>query len=356
MKHRFLLPFLLLIVALALSACSSGYQTTGWPSVTVSEDAAYLASGPQIYAINLKNGLEIWRYPQKADPQIQFYAAPALTPDGQVIVGDYKHILYSLNPDTGLENWRFAESKYGYIASPLITEKGIFAPTNGGIVYAVGFDGKLLWERSLDGQHGIWAQPLADADCNCIYVASLDHHIYSLNADNGEILWTSQDMNGSFVGQPMLNEAGVLYAGNFAKKVIALDANSGEAIAPAYETDAWVWSGTALADDKLYFGDQVGNFYILDTADGLSSVAKVPGTEAIISTPLVLSDTVYVTTQGGSLLLFDLQGNPQGKQTFEKAELISSPVHAGDLILLAPIKLDSLLIAVNAQGVQQWAF
>lgn len=356
MKSRFLLPLLLLVTAAILSACSGGYQTTGWPGVSVDGQTAYLASGPQVYAINVENGLEIWRFPAKADVKMQFYAAPALTADGQLIVGDYSHILYSLNPETGLENWRFEESKYGYVASPLVTENAIFAPTNGGEVYALDLSGKLLWRKSLDGQHGIWTQPVTNADCNCIYVASMDHHLYALNAESGEILWAAEDQGGAFVGRPVLSEAGVLYAGNFDKKIIALNAESGEAVGPAYETNGWVWSGMALADDRLYFGDQMGNFYILDTANNLSPIVTITGTESIVSTPLVVSDTVYVTTQGGSLLLFDRDGKPKGKQAFEKAELLSPPVQAGNLILLAPIKVDSLLIAVNAQGLQQWAF
>ncbi|MFZ6028464.1 MAG: PQQ-binding-like beta-propeller repeat protein [Chloroflexota bacterium] len=356
MKSRFLLPFFLLIAAALLSACSGGYQTTGWPSVHVDDQTAYLASGPHVYAVGLENGLERWRFPEKADMKMQFYAKPAMTPDGQLIVGDYSHILYSLNPETGLENWRFEESQYGYIAGPLVTESAIFAPTNGGQVYALDLKGNLRWRKSLDGQHGIWTQPVMGADCGCIYVASMDHRLYALNAENGEILWVSEGLGGAFVGRPALSEVGVLYAGNFDKKVVSLNAQTGAAAAPAYETDAWVWSGMALVDDRLYFGDQAGNFYVLDTADGLSPLAKVPGTEAIVSTPLVVSDTVYVTTQDGSLLLFDRDGNPQGRQAFAESELPSSPVQADNLILLAPIKLDSLLIAVNAQGLQQWAF
>jgi outer membrane protein assembly factor BamB len=355
MKSRFLFPFLLLVVAVMLSACSKGYQTSSWPGITVSNQTIYMANGQQVYAINIANGLELWRFPEKVEATRHFYASPVLTPDGQLIIGDYSHILYSLNPETGAENWRFEESKYGYVASPLVTEKGIFAPTNGGGLYALGFDGKVMWSKSLDGQHSIWASPVADADCGCIYVASLDHHIYALNADSGELLWVAEDQGGSIVGKPALSEKGTLYAGTFAKQIVALNKDDGQVANPPYTTAAWVWSGLALADGKLYFGDQIGNFYILDTEDGLSPLAKVDGTEPILSTPLVLTDTVYVTTQAGSLVLFGRDGAPKGRQTF-KGELLGPAVQAGELILLAPVNGDFLLIAVNAQGMQQWTF
>jgi outer membrane protein assembly factor BamB len=354
-KSRFLFPLLLLLAALILSGCSGGYQTSSWPGVMVSDGVAYLANGTQVYAINTTNGLELWRFPEKAEATRQFYAAPVLTPDGQLIVGDYSHILYSLDPKTGIENWRFEESKYGYITSPLVTDKGIFAPTNGGGVYALNFDGQKLWNKSLDGQHGVWAQPVAETGCECIYVASLDHHVYALNAASGALEWQSDDLGGSIVGQPALSDAGVLYAGTFGKQIVALDKETGKPATAPFDVANWVWSGPALADGKLYFGDQVGNFYILDTADGLVPAGKVEGTEPIISTPLVLTDTVYVTTQSGSLLLFGRDGTPQGRQTF-KGELLGPAVPAGDLILLAPVKGDFMLIAVNAQGVQQWTF
>jgi eukaryotic-like serine/threonine-protein kinase len=355
MKSRFLFPLLLLLAAVLLSGCSGGYQTSSWPGISVSDQTIYMASGQQIFAINAANGLELWRYPEKASATIHFYAAPVLTPDGQLIVGDYGHTLYSLDPQTGLENWRFEESKYGFIASPLVTEKGIFASTNGGNLYALNFEGQVMWNKSLDSQHSVWAQPVADADCNCIYVASMDHHIYALDAETGEKMWATDDLGGSIVGQPALSEDGILYTGTFGEQIVALNKDTGLPATDPFTTDGWVWSGPALADEKLYFGDQVGNFYLLDTKDGLTPASKVEGTEAIISTPLVLTDTVYVTTQGGSLLLFGRDGALKGKQKFD-GQLLGPAVAAGDLILLAPLNSDYMLIAVNAQGVQQWTF
>jgi outer membrane protein assembly factor BamB len=356
-KFRFSFLLLIILLALTLSGCGGGFQAASWPGVTVAGNAAYLAAGQHVYAINLVNGLELWRFPAEVDAARQFIAPPAITPDGQqVIVGDSVNTLYGLDRETGAQIWRFEESKYGYIASPLVTEKGIFAPTNGGGVYALDFDGKLLWSKSLDGQHAVWAQPIADADCACIYVASMDHHIYALKADDGELLWVADDLGGAIVGQPALSAEGVLYAGTFGKQIVALDKETGQFVASPYDAASWVWSGPALADDgKLYFGDQTGTFYIVDTTDGLIPAGKVDGTEPIISTPLVLTDTVYVTTQAGSLLMFGRDGTAQGRQTF-KGELLGPAVAAGELILLAPLNGDYLLIAVNAQGAPQWTF
>lgn len=357
MKSRSLFS-LLFLVAFLLSACSGGYRTSSWSGVTVDGQVAYLAGGGQVFAINTSNGAELWRYPEKANASIQFYAAPVLTHDGQLIVGDYGHTLYSLNPETGAENWRFEESAYGYVASPLVTDDAIYAPTNGGFVFALGLNGQLRWSKSLDGESSVWVQPEIDADGDYIYVASMDHHVYALNIADGQLLWVSDSMGGSIIGKPVLND-GVLYVGTLASQMVALNKDNGQTAFPAYNTDDAVWAGPELLDGQLYFCDHSGTFYILDAKD-LSEVAKVPGADVVVSAPLVLADAVYVTTQGGesgsgSLLLFERDGKSGGKHTFA-GQLLGPAVQAGDLILLAPFEGEALLIAVNHLGVQQWDF
>ncbi len=96
----------LFILTILLSACAGGAGTaTSWPGFTVDPNGqvAYLADAQYIYAVDLSNGIEKWRFPTKGDPKVTFYAAPTLTSDGQLIVGDYNKVLHSLDPATGLE-------------------------------------------------------------------------------------------------------------------------------------------------------------------------------------------------------------------------------------------------------------
>ena len=99
MNNKFILVSLtLLVLAISLSACAGGQlAASGWPGIAANGETAYIAFNQHIYAVNLTNGLELWRYPTEPDNKITFYAAPSLTEDGQVIVGGYDNILYSFD-------------------------------------------------------------------------------------------------------------------------------------------------------------------------------------------------------------------------------------------------------------------
>lgn len=84
-----------------LSACAGAANTaTSWPGLTVDDQFAYVAYNTQVYAVDLSNGKEVWRFPDEPDNSVTFFADPELTDDGQLIVGGYDFNLYSLEPDT----------------------------------------------------------------------------------------------------------------------------------------------------------------------------------------------------------------------------------------------------------------
>lgn len=356
LKHL-LLTILLFILAGLLSACSGEVgAASSWPGVTVSEDTAYLAYNRHVYAIQLSNGNQKWRFPAEPDNRISFYAPPALTPDGQLIVGSYDNVLYSLNPQTGQQNWTFDQSRNRFVASPYVSEKGIFAPDADKNIYALGLDGSLLWRSTTGGP--TWAQPVADADCECIYLPSMDHHIYAFSADDGSLRWKTESLGGAVVGTPALSEDGLLYAGTFAKAIVAIDSEDGSMVWPApADTEGWVWSGPALDGNNLYVGDLNGNFYALDAASGAIRWQLAPEQldGPIVGTPLILADTIYFNTEAGSLFAVSPQGAIRWSVNIG-GSLYTPPVAAGDIILVAPIRSDELLVALTPDGARAWRF
>jgi outer membrane protein assembly factor BamB len=86
-----------------------------------------------VYAVELSTGSEVWRYPVEPNNKHQFFAAPTLTPDGQLLVGSAgtEHVLLSLDPVTGEEIWTvpFLGSKGPWMAAPLVFDNRIYAPT-----------------------------------------------------------------------------------------------------------------------------------------------------------------------------------------------------------------------------------
>jgi outer membrane protein assembly factor BamB len=355
-SKRLVLSILILLTANFLTACVGGAGiASSWPGISADEDTAYLAFNNHVYAIALDNGAEKWRFPSESNNRITLYADPVLSPDGQLIVGGYNNVLYSLNPDSGQMNWEFGEAGNKYLASPLAVEQGIFAPNADNNLYALELDGSRRWEFNTQGE--IWARPVSDPDCECIYLTSMDHRVYALNPSNGELRWQSEELGGAIVGSPTLSEDGVLYVGTFGREIIALDTADGRVIWRS-PTAGWVWGGPTLDGDRLYVGDLDGNFYALNASDGQAIWNLTPDQldGSIAGSPLIIDGTIYFSSESGSLFALDSSGNTLWSQAIG-GRLLGSPVPAGDLLLVAPNVADQLLVAVaQDSGAQRWTF
>lgn len=359
-KSRTFLISLFILSAVLLSSCSGGgAAATSWPGLTAdpSGETAYLADNTHVYAINLANGTEKWRYPQEADNKITFYAPPVLTPDGQLIAASYDHKIYSLNPENGQanqSNWPFTESTNRYIASPLVKDDQVFAPSSDQILYTLDLTGKKLW--SFETGHSLWATPALDN--GVVFLPSMDHFLYALDAQTGAQVWQSEDLQGALVGQPTLGPDGTLYIGSFSREMMAIDSSNGH-ILWRTPTTGWVWSGPALSDGTLYFGDLDGDFYAMDAANGNIRWQKKNDQGAghsISGMPLVQDGAVYYTSEDGMLNVVDAEtGNPKWNKPVG-GRLLAAPVQAGDRILVTPIGADALLYSFDANGNQQWSF
>jgi len=358
-KQTFLLITLILL-SITLSACVGGAATaaSSWPGLTVVGDTAYVAYNQHIYAINVADGKEIWRYPVAANSKISFYAAPVKTSDGQLLAGGYDHVLYSLNPATGTENWTFPGAKNRYVGTPLASEAGIFAPAADDNLYALDFKGKQLWSFPTKGAQ--WAQPVADPDCKCIYLASMDHHLYAIDAVSGKQEWVTEDLGGAMVGTPAYASDGTLYIGTFGSEMLAINATNGQ-VRWRVRTDGWVWGGPILKDNLLYFGDLSGAFYAMDTTNGQVKW-KIKPDGPITESPLLTDELIYFTTQAGSLYGVSYSSEIRITKPLaclpDKAcgDLYTAPALAGDKILVAPTGMEQVLFALNLNGDQVWSF
>ena len=357
MKKRnplFLIIFLA-VMSLFISACSGrAVQASGWPGLTANDTTAFVAYNSHVYAVNLSNGTEKWRYPGEADANITFYADPAFGNDGRLVVGDYGNLLHLLSADSGAETviggkWPFEQATDPFIAMPLTTEEGIYAPSSDGKVYAIDYEGNALWQPFATDD-AIWATPVADQEV--LYVASLDHKLYAVDRANGNEVW-SVDLGGALVGTPALNQAGVLFIGTFGSEMIALEAATGN-IKWRFPTAGWVWSSPALDETLVYFGDLSGEFYAVNQESGVLAWSfTADGT--ITAAPLITPDGIYLTTEAGSLIALNDSGTPRWTQTID-GKLHSSPIQIEDRILVSPIDNDAYIFAFNLDGAQVWSF
>ena len=353
MKSKTLLLILTLFVSASLLSACGAVAASNWSGVAADQDMVYLAHGSFVYAINLENQQELWRSPAEIDRNITFFAAPVLTPDRQLLIGSYgpkEHNLYSVNPDNGSIKWKFDQAKGDYIASPLATDTAIYAANADGTLYALDLNGKLLW--TFKSEEPLWATPAINDACSCLFVPSMDHKLYALNVETGEIRWETGSLGGSMVASPAFADDGTVYIGTFANELVALSAENG-AILWRYKTDGFVWTQPQLVDGLLYFGDSKSTLYAVDTAGKEAWKVKVDG--PIATNPLIKNGNIHFTTGTDAVYAYDLEGNRVWQQTMEG--LFQGPViSSGERLLVSPMNDQTALYVLNENGIQQWAF
>ena len=341
----------MLAFALFASACaggSSGLAATSWPGITTDGETLYLAFGSHVYAINASNGGEKWRFPEEADRNISFYAAPVLGEDGQLIVGGYNNVLYSIDPDTGKQTyWTFNEARNRYIGNPIVTAELVLAPSADSNIYALNFSGEALWKFTT-GEPS-WGQPAVDE--NNVYVASLDHHLYAINLETGRVVW-DKDLRGAIVGTPLVVN-GVVYSSSFAKTLTAHDTRTGEVLW-TFPTNNWVWAGAAMEEGILYFGDIDGILYAVN-AHSREEKWSFQADGGIFSTPLIADGKIYFTTENGSIYAFTVENEQLWSQKIV-GKIYTSPILVNNLVLVAAMESDKLIIAYDENGIERWSY
>jgi outer membrane protein assembly factor BamB len=354
---KFRILIILLLFSSLLAACAGGATTaTSWPGVTVDleRETVYVAYNTHLYAVNLAGGTEKWRFPAEADNKITFFAAPALSEDGQLILGGYDNLLYSLDPANGQQNWSFDGAEQRYVAASLTNGETIFAPNSDNNLYVLNLSGRLRWQHT--AEHSRWGTPVTDGEV--VYAPSMDHHLYALRFETGDLVWKTDDLGGAIAGDPTFSPDGVIYVGTFGSELLAID-QDGRTLWRVQAT-GWVWSGPALDGETLYFGDLGGTLFAVNAADGSVIWQVKPDTSerpAISDSPLLVDDTLYFVTEGGNIYAVDATtGNTRWTKNIEKGKLYTAPVVAGDTILIAPVGTDAILYAFDTNGNPKWQF
>ena len=363
MRKKLIIVTMILFGAVFLSACAGGaVRGMSWPGLTADGKTAYLADGSFVYAVNLSDGTELWRYPGSRNGKLTFYSPPAITPDGLVIVGSAgtDHSLIALNPadinpDTKapVEAWKFSGAQDHWVAAPLVLNNKLFAVNSDGNLYILDLqDGQSVKDATvvkLDGR--LWSQPTTDGER--VYVTSLDHSVIAVNAETYEVVW-DEDLGGAVPGSAVLGADGMLYVGSLASKLEKFDPATGNHQS-VLDAENWIWSTPSLDGDTLYFGDVDGNFYSFNMSSGKLNWKPVKPDGPITANPLVQNDHVLIATESGSIFAVGNDGKVLWTQQIG-GKIYTTPVAAGDLTIVSPLETDFYLAALDANGRQVWTF
>src|SRR5687767_506113 len=347
MRRKLVFVPMVLLAAVLLSACGGPVRGLTWAGLAADDDTAYLADGPFVYAIKLSDGKELWHYPESVDSKLVFYSTPVITPDGLVIVGSSgnDHSLIALNPnDINSQTnapavaWTFTAAKDHWVAPPLIVEDKLFAPNSDGNLYVLDLQDGQSTKRAvkvtpIGGR--LWSQPTTDGER--VFVTALDHSVIAVDIETNEVLW-HEDLEGAVAGSAVLGPDGMLYVGSLASQLVRFDPASGRQ-EHVLEAENWIWSTPRLDEDTLYFGDLNGRLYAFNTSTGKLNWAPVQPDGPITASPIIQEEHILVATEAGALFAMDRAGKVLWTEQVG-GKIYTTPVIAGDLILVAPLETE----------------
>ncbi len=336
----------LALASVLLSACSGAGVSTGFLAGTVDQDVLYTSVGNSILAVR-PDGSQLWRYPDKVDPQKAFYASPVVT-NGMVIVGDFQNSVFALDATNGVEKWSYKDAKGRYIASPILVGNTIIAANGDGYLYALDQSGKLLWK--FEAKAGFWGTPVTNKAI--IYVGSMDHLLYAINAQDGSKTW-STDLGGPVLAPPLLVN-NTLYVGTLGNQMIAVDIADGK-ILWKYDAKGTIWSAPVLKDNTLYFGDLSNGIYALSTENGTATWTDTVQGPVTASPGLTSSGLIFVSVTG-EINAIGFKNEKSWTDKVSNGKLYSTPIVLGERLVLPVDQGDPVLVTYDFTGRKGWTF
>jgi eukaryotic-like serine/threonine-protein kinase len=301
--------FSLLLVAIMLSACGGAMPPMqNWPGLTVANGLVYAITGSpqQVMMLDAATGAEKGHFmPQGDYPGTHYWSPVALGGDSAYVGFADDRVrfsaLYAFNPTSGQEEWH-VEGDGLIIAAPAYANGTVYFGTGQGSVYAVDTASHTVkpgWPFKTGD--AIWGVPLVDN--GRVYVPSMDHSLYCLDGNSGELIWKFT-ATGALAASPRL-DAGKLYQGAFDARVHAVDSNTGQAD-PGFDFKAgnWIWSPVLIQNNRVYVTSLDGKLYALDAATGQPVPGFTPytvpvSTDYLRAAPAASGDLVIVTSGEG---------------------------------------------------------
>ncbi len=201
-----------------------------------------------------------------------------------------------------------------------------------------------------------------------LYVADLQQ-ARAVDATSGETLWTfprnpDEDNQGLFYAAPAVNEAEQVFfasqlttGGFFSQRksiVWALDAENGEELWRFEGATGMYVEGGALGDNLFVIGNGDGNVYALDRERGSLQWTFETG-HRVWSTPLIVSDTVYVGSMDRKLYALDLDTGDVKWAFQRKGAFASRPVLKDGTLYIGAF--NNAFYAIDAEaGTERWRF
>ncbi len=268
-------------------------------SPAVANNRVYFGSGDgHVYALDVATGAVVWKF---ATGNV-VHASPAVA-NGVVYVGSWDTYFYALDAATGAERWKFKTGEDEAIHNQTGIQSS--AAVADGVAYFGCRDGKLYALDAAGGQlrwvfdnKGSWVIGSPAVHQGVVYFATSDSALFhAVDAKTGA------DRFSLSLKWPMFSSPAVagpfVYLGSHEGKLTAIDSRSGQ-VAWIYQTDASRERGPALTTPEggpNYRAVRTTPFY----DDVVASIQRMFEVGAMLSSPAVVGDVIYVGSADGHL-------------------------------------------------------
>ena len=329
------------------------------------------ASNQHVYKFDAGNGQSSWQFPESQDnnnPRGPFSGKPLLV--GNIVIvggtigtaGKSDPHLYGLNVDNGREVWRWQSPNTTAIhrefVDGVVTDgKLVFAASGDYNLYALDVSNdkpELKWTFSSTNK--LWARPAIEN--GKIYLPSLDHNLYILDAATGKKLGQFTAA-ASIASTPAVRD-GIVYFGSFDQRFYAVD-STGKMLWQSEPLSGWIWCDALLHENRLYVGDAKGGLVALDAATGKVLWRTTTG-GSNRAQPVVNGNKLYLVSFDNYVYSTDL--NPQVDASGNIAltrvvdnglgrRLLSAPALHNGALLVPLFDGDVKVTAINLENNQK---
>jgi eukaryotic-like serine/threonine-protein kinase len=268
-------------------------------SPAVSNGAVYFGSGDgNVYALDASTGAPKWKF-HTADV---VHASPAVS-EGLVFIGSWDTYFYALDANTGAEKWKFKTGDDPAFHNQVGIQSS--AAVANGIVYFGCRDSKLY---ALDARTGAKAWVIdnkgswvigspAVADGKVFFTTSDSGLFHVVDAQSGAELF-SLSFKWPMFSSPAV-AGNLVYIGSHEGKLLAIDV-AARSPAWTFQTDASRQNGPALttAEGQPNYGAVMSSMFFDDVVSGVQRMFSVG---AMLSSPVVADDAIYVGSADGYL-------------------------------------------------------
>lgn len=270
-------------------------------SPVVVNGTVFFGSGDgNVYALDAETGAQKWRF-QTGDV---VHSSPAVA-DNTLYIGSWDTYLYALDTATGKEKGSFRtgddpliHNHIGIQSSPMLLDGVVYFGCRDANVYAVDTStGKQKWVFANDGS---WVNNSPVIHDGKIYFGtSIPGILHALDAKTGTPLF--QIPTGTPVFASMTVAGNTLYFGNFGGSLTAVDLTS-QKVAWTFQTDGAKQNAAALLkEDGSFKFEAIFPSPNLFYDDMVVAVSKILSMGSILSSPVVVGDTVYFGSTDGNV-------------------------------------------------------